>query len=272
MRSCVLAKDLREGLEVMEQSDSRQWLFIAGTAAAALAAIWLLRSQLCEQPPKATPPPLPKAKVHESLLPSIADALSLIEEPTSQDWQTIKETPALSIYRKNTGDSPVAIIKAHVVVQGVTAADLMTVIWDVEVRVKWDTVLKGFQELEVLSPDSSVIAFYVKPPVPFISARDFVQLRCRQVVDGAMLISYQSVDRPEFPVPEGYIRGHTMISGYRICQVSPSDCEMDFISQTDIKGSIPVGILNTIAPLRAQEWIKKMVAAAQSLGAEKRSS
>lgn len=257
----------------MEQSDSRNWLLIAGAAVAAVAVVWIVKNQFAAEPPKTAAPPAPQVNtLRPSLLPSINETLSLIEEPTSEDWQTIKDTPALAIYRKNTGDSPVAIIKAHVVVEGVSASDLMTVIWDVQERVKWDTVLKGFQELEVNSPDSSVIAFYVKPPVPFISARDFVQLRCRETVGNAMVISYQSVERSDFPVPEGYIRGHTLISGYRIQQVSPTTCEVDFISQTDIKGSIPVGILNTIAPMRAQEWIKKMVAAAKTLSAQKSAS
>ena len=116
----------------------------------------------------------------QSLSPPISAVLSLINEPSTESWETIKSSPELSIYRKKTGDSPVAIVKATALISDVTAEDIMQVIWDVHVRATWDTVMKGFREVEVYSADSSVITFFVKPPVPFIAARDFVQLRCRQ--------------------------------------------------------------------------------------------
>lgn len=251
----------------MDKSESRVFLYLA-SAAAGLAALYVLHSYLH------SPEPAGKTRVSGSTVqkpelaadadPAIVAAVELIEETTDEGWETIKSTPALSIYRKKTGDSPVAIIKAKVQIPNVSIEDIMTVIWDVSVRVTWDSVMKGFRDVEVMSSDRGIIYFYVKPPVPFIAARDFVQIRCRQKLGEDWVIAYKSVERADCELPAGYIRGETRISGYKIAKRGEV-CEVDFISQTDIKGSIPVGLLNTIAPLRAQEWIKKMTAAAQAL-------
>ena len=253
----------------MDKSESRAFLYLA-SAAAGLAALYVLHSYLRSPEPSVNPSAsastAKKPELAAGADPAIVAAVELIAETTDEGWETIKSTPALSIYRKKTGDSPVAIIKAKVLIPNVSIEDIMTVIWEVSVRVTWDSVMKGFRDVEVLSPDKGVIYFYVKPPVPFIAARDFVQVRCRQKLGEDWVIAYKSVERADCELPQGYIRGETRISGYRIAKRG-EECEVDFISQTDIKGSIPVGLLNTIAPLRAQEWIKKMTAAAQSLHA-----
>ena len=253
----------------MDKSESR--LFLYGVSAAVgLAALYALHSYFRSSGPSARSSTSVQEKAPKrpalaaDVDPAIVKAVELMEEATDEGWETIKSTPELSIYRKKTGDSPVAIIKAKVLIANVSVEDIMTVIWDVSVRVTWDSVMKGFRAVEVLSPDRGVIYFYVKPPVPFIAARDFVQLRCRERLGEDWVIAYKSVERADCELPEGYIRGETKISGYRIRRRGEK-CEVDFISQTDVKGSLPVGLLNTIAPLRAQDWIKKMTAAAQSL-------
>lgn len=253
----------------MDKSEPRVFLYVL-SAAVGLAAIHALNCYLRSPEPAAksiaseeeSVPKRPALAVDAD--PAIVKAVELMEEATDEGWETIKSTPALSIYRKKTGDSPVAIIKAKVLIANVSVEDIMTVIWDVDVRVTWDSVMKGFRAVEDLSPDRGIIYFYVKPPVPFIAARDFVQLRCREKLGEDLVIAYKSVEREDCELPEGYIRGETKISGYRIRRRG-DECEVDFISQTDVKGSLPVGLLNTIAPLRAQDWIKKMTAAAQSL-------
>lgn len=252
----------------MERSDPHLAYYLTG-AAAGLIAAYALYTYMHSNPSPATPLSQgnSRQKPHISGANSdsaIETAIELMSESPDDGWETIKSTPSLSIYRKKTGDSPVAIIKANVRMTGVTVEDVMKVIWNVEIRVTWDSVMKGFRDIEKMGEDKGVIYFYVKPPVPFIAARDFVQLRCREKVGEDWIIAYKSVERPDCELPEGYIRGETRISGYRIGQRG-EECEVDFISQTDIKGSIPVGLLNTIAPLRAQEWIKKMTLAAQSL-------
>ena len=249
----------------MELFDVSRWMQITAVILVLALAYSYYQGRKPTVVSRSTPSVAEPPKLEEELSPQVAAVLRLIEEPASESWETIKESTALSIFRKKTGDSPVAIVKARALIEDVSAEDVMQVIWDVHVRATWDTVMKGFQEVEVHSADSSVITFFVKPPVPFISARDFVQLRCRQKVGTSTVISYQSVDRPDVPVVEGMIRGNTILSGYRIEQKPGNQCMVDFISQTDIKGSIPVGILNTVAPTRAADWIKKMGVAAQSL-------
>jgi hypothetical protein len=245
--------------------DYSPWVYVC-SAVLLVAVLWLvLRKRKTTETP-ASYQILPDPPRTKSLSAPISAVLSLIDEPPTDSWETIKSSPELSIYRKKTGDSPVAIVKATALINEVSAEDIMQVIWDVHVRASWDSVMKGFQEVEVHSADSSVITFFVKPPVPFVAARDFVQLRCRERVGNAIVIAYQSVDRPDVPLADRYIRGNTIISGYRIEQKSPNQCEVAFISQTDIKGLIPVPLLNSIAPLRVADWIKKMSLAAQRLG------
>ena len=245
--------------------DYSAWVYVCA-AVLLVGLLWLLfRRPKAKEAAFAEQLVAVPVQMEELLSPPIAAVLSLVNEPPTDSWEIIKSSPDLSIYRKKTGDSPVAIVKATALINDVSCENIMQVIWDVHVRATWDTVMKSFQEVEVHSPDSSVITFFVKPPVPFVAARDFVQLRSRQKVGNAIIIAYQSVDRPDVPLADRCIRGNTIISGYRIEQKSPNQCEVAFISQTDIKGLIPVALLNTVAPIRAAEWLKKMGLAAKGL-------
>lgn len=245
--------------------DLSPWtLFLAAVVISCVFLLFRKRPATTPSSLSSSAPPADEKK-QDRTDPLISTVLRVIEEEATESWETVKSSPKLSIFRKITGDSPVAIVKAKAIVEGVTPEDVMQAIWDVHVRTTWDSVMKGFREVEVLSSDSSVITFFVKPPIPLIAARDFVQLRSKAKLGNAVVIAYQSVEHPDAPQVQGFIRGETLISGYRIEPQSTDTCCVEFISQTDIKGLIPVPLLNSIGPLRAADWIHKLSLAAQSL-------
>ncbi|OMJ68227.1 hypothetical protein SteCoe_34391 [Stentor coeruleus] len=182
---------------------------------------------------------------------------TLMAEDVTEGWDVVKDTPDLKVYKKITESSPVAIIKATIIVQNTTADDALFAIWDGEFRREWDDVLQDFKVIEKYSETSDVIYFYAASPVPtIVSNREFVQYRKYRKDGKGILIVYWSADKEDLPIPEGWVRANTIISGYYIKPIE-NGVEMYFISQNDVRGKIPPKLINAVAPTKAMEWSKK---------------
>lgn len=180
----------------------------------------------------------------------------------------MKSMPNISIYKMISDNSAIAIIKARAIITDATPDKVFKAIWDGEFRKKWDTVLKRFEVLEQIDESTDLIRFYAESPLPSLVAnREFLQMRCCKDYEGGKVIVYWSVERPDIEVPEGVIRANTIISGYVIIpdESNPKNTRLDFISQNDVRGSIPPQLINTFAPRKASDWIKKLMSACKML-------
>ena len=97
-----------------------------------------------------------------------------------------------------------------------------------------------------------------------VQDRDFVQQRkiWKDLPDEkSALIHFKSVEHPNAPVNPKTIRATTIISGYFITSVSdnPNKTMIYIISQTDIKGSIPKWIVNSVSQRAPGDWIKNLI-------------
>ena len=195
----------------------------------------------------------------------ITELKQLLRECTSDGWDAIRESENLQVYKKITESSPIAIIKARLLLPESCVDDAFFAIWDGEFRREWDSVAKDFQVISKASEDADIIYFYAASPMPsIVSNREFLQHRRYVRENGAVYIVYWSADMPEKPVPENWIRANTILSGYSITQTE-NGVLVEFISQNDIKGKIPPKLINALAPNKALEWAKKFTKACSIL-------
>lgn len=240
------------------------WQYTLIGAVSVLAAVFL--GNLFFRKPKEPP----KLK-HQELQNQYSELNKLINEDSEEGWVTVKDTPNLKVMRKETGSSPVAIIKAQMTIENTTPEKVHFCIWDGNYRRQWDTVIKDFKVLETFSENSDLIYFYAQSPVPRIVAnREFLQRRGFRKQGNSIEIVYYSADRPDIPTQEGWVRAQTIISGYTIQPVpGTTNVCVNFISQNDVKGLIPPKLINAFAPKKATEWIKKLAQACSNLNSSK---
>lgn len=201
---------------------------------------------------------IPQESAHD-----FQELLLLLQAP-SEDWELLKDSPNITLHKKQTDHSPFAIIKAKILVPGTSSECVFKCIWDERIRRSWDRMIQDFHVLERLSATSELIYFYVKSPVPLVANREFVQRRSHSRTSDSYVIVYRSVAKEELPVPEGWVRAHTVISGYHIYPVH-GQVTIEFISQNDLRGQLPPKLINSFAPAKALEWVKALAQAAQSL-------
>ncbi|OMJ77710.1 hypothetical protein SteCoe_22658 [Stentor coeruleus] len=229
-----------------------------------------IRKSIQSKEPFSRPSPNPQQIHEESKSPLEEHKLSklnpldkfeefeiLMTEGTSEGWDIVKENPDFKVYKKITEFSPVAIIKATILVNDTTPDDALFAIWDGGFRREWDNVLQDFKVIEKYSENSDMIYFYAASPFPsIVSNREFIQHRKYRKDDNGILIVYWSAERDDIPVPEGWVRANTIISGYYIKSVE-GGVELYFISQNDVKGKIPPKLINAVAPSKAMDWSRK---------------
>ena len=198
------------------------------------------------------------APLAQSDCEKFSELKSLLSEPISEGWDTVKETPTLQVYKKITEASPVAIIKAKILIADTNIEDVLFAIWDGDFRREWDNVIQDFHVVEKVSEDNDVIYFYAKSPLPaLVSNREFLQHRKYVKDNTGIYIVYWSADRNDIPTPNGWVRANTIISGYAI-KPDNYGVLVEFISQNDVKGKIPPKLINSFAPGKAIDWVKKL--------------
>ncbi len=97
----------------------------------------------------------------------------------------------------------------------------------------------------------------------FVQDRDFVQKRKvwkNFPTNSSSIIHFKSIEHKSAPHHAKKIRAHTIISGYYLETVSmnPKTTKIVIISQTDIKGSIPKLIVNTVSQKAPKLWINNL--------------
>lgn len=184
---------------------------------------------------------------------------SILNENNPEQWKAYKETPKVSAWVKETPDSQFIIIKGRVILENTTIMKVLHAIWDVGFRSTWDDILDDFKVLKTYSPTSDMISYYAKSPMPFlVKHREFVQKRSFKFEDDSILVLFKNVDGEDIPIRKDCVRAETIIQGNVIRIGENNSVIMDFLSQNDVKGSLPPKLTNTFAPGKAFDWLKKL--------------
>lgn len=138
---------------------------------------------------------------------------------------------------------------------------------NISIRKSWDSV---FSELKVVANDgengAEILYMTLKSPA-FVSDRDFVQQRKiwkNFPNDKSHILHFKSVNHPKCPRNKKYVRAETIISGYYIQDKgNGKDSILGIISQTDVRGAIPIWLVNKVAPKASKGWVSSLLKGCQ---------
>ena len=135
---------------------------------------------------------------------------------------------------------------------------------NLNIRKQWDSV---FSELRVVNYDgengAEILYMIIKSPVFIVSDREFVQQRKiwrNFPTSKSHMLHFISVDSPECPENKKCVRAETIVSGYFIEDDpdEPGHSIIGVLSQTDVKGNLPIFLVNKFAPKTSKNWIKSL--------------
>ena len=135
-----------------------------------------------------------------------------------------------------------------------------------EIRKQWDKVMQDHVIVQHNPEDNSDIIYNsVKPPVFFISKRDFVQKR--KIWKGVLcpdsiLIHSTKTEHPSYPEKSNPVRGQIILGGVylKTLSINPHKVLYCTVSQNDLRGNITAAMINDSVPKRSKEMVKNFVA------------
>lgn len=189
----------------------------------------------------------------------------LINEKKDQGWKEVYVQNKISIFKKNPKGSHTIMIKTNAEIDNFTKEEVFNAISDVNIRKEWDKIFSEFKILENNPKEGKEYLYMsIKSPSIFVADRDFVQQRriWKDFPDNnSVMIHFKSVEHPMAPLRNKFVRAVTIISGYFIqtISVNPPKVLISIISQTDIGGSIPKWLVNSVSQKAPKDWIANLV-------------
>ncbi|OEH74228.1 phosphatidylcholine transfer [Cyclospora cayetanensis] len=259
-----------------------------------------VRSAALPEAPKAigasVPPPGPARlfKSYEDLVnfdtrlkhqtPIGSYEMQFLEEKEPHDssdpmWELTVDQATIKVYKYNSPDSPVVLVKAYATLEGIpvkvelthTYIHVIPTVYRVGWRalrlaiypldVGWDTTFGDYRVVEQDVDGCEMIYCLMKAPFP-VSNRDFLQWRRTEEDPEAKVTKMlmRSADHPSVPEKSGVVRAETLISGY-IMAAQPNDASSStlfILAQTDVKGLIPKWVVNTTAARAPVGWVDSL--------------
>ena len=191
--------------------------------------------------------------------------IELMNEPPLKinGYSKIIEEETRKVYKKQREGYDIILIKCYAKIP-YNKDIIFEAISNLEIRKKWDNV---FSELKVVNHNgengAEILYMIIKSPVFFVSDRDFIQQRKvwkNFPTKNSHILHFISVETPECPISEKCVRAETVISGYYMQDdpENPGHSILGVLSQTDVKGYIPVYLVNKFAPKSTRNWIKNL--------------
>jgi len=175
---------------------------------------------------------------------------------TPENWKFVKEEDRVTIYKGIVQECTIHKIKAITEIRHCTMAEIMEFLSVFEkVMPLIDTMYESGSVLARLSASTNLFHVKVKSPMwPLVSNRDFVWLGTDKFLEkeklGVGFAMSMDTDSLGFHFPEqpGYIRGNVLESGYiwKQKQEDPSVIELSYVIQADVKGMIPMWLVNRV--------------------------
>lgn len=166
------------------------------------------------------------------------DRLLDLEAWDVKEWTEVHISKFIQVYKKKEEGSPVIMIKAYTQLENIPPEKVFRLIYDLDVRCKWDTTLHNLRIFGKINENTDHMYSLFKAPIG-ASNRDFCQRRTKSLgyKGTSFIIHFESVEHSECPPVKGNVRAHTYISGYiiRPSKTQIGSTEMTVLTQTDIK-------------------------------------
>lgn len=200
------------------------------------------------------------------------DLLVQAESQPTKGWDVCYEKKDIKVAKVSNGTGNI-MLRAWATVPGVDLLTAFFLIFDVELRSRWDKI---FQKLEVVANNvqGSDLTYHVIK-VPTVTGRDFLQYRrVKLMEDGSIVIFQRSAEDPLKPADRRYIRAESYVKGHILRQTwdgAKPVLKIFMMSCLDVKGIIPKWLSNYLAPRQPGDWLESLRKAAlahQSLGVD----
>ncbi|WP_257267192.1 START domain-containing protein [Endozoicomonas sp. ONNA2] len=137
------------------------------------------------------------------------------------------------------------IVRATVQWDDVKPETLFNTLHDADYRKTWDGKMIDGRNICQLDPRND-IGYYSLELGWLISNRDFCNMRSwMEFSNGDFIIMNRSVDHPDCPEREGFVRARSILTGYYLTPTPSGGAKLIFISHTDPKGSLPAWLINS---------------------------
>ena len=168
------------------------------------------------------------------------------------EWVSIKDTANLKIFKNPHMKGKDLMLKFYAKLPKIPREVAFTALTNLELRKKWDTMMKNIRIIEE-KPELNHTIYTYAMNTPFImGARDALVLR--KIRKGfpnpdQWCMVQTSTTHPDCPEQKGVIRVNLTCMGI-IFEEAPEieGCKLTFLMHNDIKGSIPEALINTMAP------------------------
>ncbi|KAJ3109518.1 StAR- lipid transfer protein 3 [Phlyctochytrium planicorne] len=138
-----------------------------------------------------------------------------------------------------------------------SAERVFSTLTDYEGRPKWDSVMAAYKNLRIITEDVH-LSYTLTQPIFVISARDYIDLRVVRENPTSYVMAWRSPEDGTFPdewmAPPSDIeleklkpvRGFNHVGGIRVSKIEgePNKCKVEYMVHSEIKGSMPVWIVN----------------------------
>ncbi|XP_034037522.1 START domain containing 14 [Thalassophryne amazonica] len=153
-------------------------------------------------------------------------------------------------------------LKCKMTITDVPAATMYDVLLDGQYRETWDNAMLESYDIARVSPNADVGYYAWRCPSP-LKNRDVVTLRSWRVVADEFLIINFSVNHPDYPPQNNFVRAVSVLTGYLLKSTGPNSCTFTYLSEADPKGYIPKWVVNTASRALAPRVLRSVHKAGQ---------
>lgn len=99
--------------------------------------------------------------------------LNFYNEPVDT-WECVTTKDNIFIYKSMKPGCGSVFLKGYSIIEGHDNEVVFNAVYLKDFRVKWDKIMQGFNIIKHERDDIDVMYYYVKPPVPIVTTREWV--------------------------------------------------------------------------------------------------
>ena len=197
--------------------------------------------------------------------------INLINEDVSKGnkfgWELSIKSKEVEVYSKKSklknGDK--SIITKTIAIFPYPINIVIQYLEDFEYRKRYEMMMKRGKSIEKIKYDDNLekeyLYLYLKMPLMF-DDRDFVEEKKLWINHGkkdkTALFLLKSVERDDYPIKKGIVRGEMIINGNYLEEISKNKTGIVMVCEMDIKmsSSIATSLMAKEAPKGQKEWVK----------------
>jgi len=187
----------------------------------------------------------------------------------NNDWSLINTSKGVNVYQKFEEGCSFSILKGVGVVQS-TVEKVLEAVTDPNARGEWDRFYDSGHLIKWVNPDIEAIVYMksktysymvwprdsclrvAKKPFTVSSNNQSENNEKDESTKEGYLVVGRTIEDPQCPLVDGYVRGNVMLSGFHILPIESGFVQLTYIYQVDASGWLPtslVEIVNKYRPL-----------------------